>query len=218
MNMTEIRQKVKLAREQMRAGDYKKARTTLKGVDHPKAQELREMIDEHIGEAESDTGFPLGRVLGLLAIVLIMIGGTAFFMSGGGEPEPTMVLPTIAMIPTSDCTPDSVETWWGAVNIELDTFIQDSAAASRTIPGERLTERIEGLRQMRADIQEIPECASTEMKMATNQIKRGMDDAIRILTTWSDTNDADAVTRELPGAQQVIRNAMQMVQLEIASG
>jgi len=217
MNMTEVRQKVKLAREQMRAGDHKKARNTLKGVDHPKAAELREMIDEHLGDAES-ASFPLGRVLGLLAVVLVMIGGTAFFMSGGGEPEPTIVLPTLAVIPTSDCTPDTVEMWWGAVNIELDTFIQDSAAASRTIPGERLNERIGGLRQMRAGIEEIPACASTEMKVATNQIKRGMDDSIRVLTAWSNTNDADAVTRDLPGVQETIRDAMEIIQQEIEIG
>lgn len=212
--MTEIRQKVKLAREQMRAGDYKQARATLKGVEHPKAAELREMIDEQIGEDER-AGFPVGRVLGLLAIVITMMGATVFIMAGGGEPEPTEVLPTLAVIPTIDCSPEDVETWWGAINIELDTFIQDSAAASRTIPGERLTERIEGLRQMRAGIEQIPICASTEMKMATHQIRRGMDDSIRVLTTWSDTHDAEAVTRDLPGVHETIRNAMERIQQEI---
>lgn len=212
MDMIEVRQKVKLAREQMAAGDYKKAQTTLKGVDHPKAEELRVTITENLGDVQGGN-FPLGRVVGLFVMMVVfVIGGVFFVTRGSANNEPAVVIPTLAVIPTSDCNPAKVADWWGSTNIELDTFIRDASAASRTIPGERLDDRLEALTTMRREYEQPPACAPIEVRIAAGDISSAMTQTIGILQSWADTSNAQTVANTMPTVQQAIRNEMDIIQ------
>jgi hypothetical protein len=140
-------------------------------------------------------------------IIVLSVGGF-LLVSRSGREVPTPILPTLAVLPTSDCTPETVRTWWGIQNIALDMFTQDASSASRTMPGERLNERLASLRQFRADFPDPPECASSEFRMAINDLLRAMDDTIIALEDWSDgTMDGLAVTTALQEAESALRAA-----------
>ena len=205
--MTDIRQQIKKAQTHTAAQEWVKARTALKDVDHPKAKELLAEVEVHLAE-ESSGGFPIVPLIVFFSLVVVLSVGGFLLLSGRGEPSAVPVLPTLAVIPTSDCTPETVRTWWGVQNVALDTFTGDASSASRTMPGERLDERLASLRQFRADFPAPPECANSELRMAINDLLRAMDDTIIALEGWSDgTMDGLAVTTELQEAESALRGA-----------
>ena len=205
--MTDIRQQIKKAQTHIAAEEWAKARAALKEVDHPKAKELLAEVEVHLAE-ESSGGFPIVPLIVFFNLVVVLSVGGFLLVSRSGREVPTPVLPTLAVIPTSDCTPETVRTWWGVQNVALDTFTQDASSASRTMPGERLNERLASLRQFRADFPAPPECASSEFRMAINDLLRAMDDTITALEGWSDgTMDGLAVTTALQEAESALRAA-----------
>ena len=205
--MTDIRQQIKKAQAHIAAEEWAKARATLKNVDHPKAEELLAEVEVHLVE-EASGGFPTVPLIVFFSLVMVLSVGGFLMVSHSGRDVPTPVLPTLAVIPTSDCNPETVRTWWGVQNVALDTFTQDASSASRTMPGERLNERLTSLRQFRSDFPNPPECASSEFRMAINDLLRAMDDTITALEGWSDgTMDGLAVTTALQQAESALRTA-----------
>ncbi|MEO1444091.1 MAG: hypothetical protein AAFV33_27095, partial [Chloroflexota bacterium] len=198
--MTDIRHQIKKAQTHIAAEEWAKARATLKDVDHPKAKELLAEVEVHLAEEPSGR-FPMVPLIVFFSLVVVLSVSGFLLVSRSGRDVPIPVLPTLAVIPTSDCTPETVQTWWGVQNVALDTFTQDASSASRTMPGERLNERMASLRQFRADFPDPPECASSEFRMAVNDLLRTIDDTIITLEGWSDgTMDGLAVTTVLQEA------------------
>ena len=205
--MSDIRQQIKKARAHIAAGEWTKARAALKDVDHPKAKELLAEVEAHLAK-ETSGGFPMVPLLLFFSLVVMLSVGGFLLVSRSNRVVTTPVLPTLAVAPTSDCTSETVRTWWGVQNVALDRFTQDASSASRTMPGERLDERLASLRQFRADFPDPPECASSEFRMAVNDLLRAMDDTIAALEGWSDgTMDGLAVTTALQEAESELRGA-----------
>ena len=209
--MTDIRQQIKKAQTHIAAEEWAKARAALKDVDHPKAKELLTEVEVHLAE-EASGGFPTVPLIVFFSLVVVLSVGGFLLVSRSGREVPTPILPTLAVIPTSDCTPETVRTWWGVQNVALDTFTQDASSASRTMPGERLNDRLASLRQFRADFPDPPECASSEFRMAVNDLLRAMDDTIAALEGWSNgTMDGLAVTTALQEAESALREARSQI-------
>ena len=205
--MTDIRQQIKKAQTHIAAEEWAKARALLKNVDHPKAKELLAEVEVHLAE-ESSGGFPIVPLIVFFSLVVVLSVAGFLLLSGRGEASAVPVLPTLAVIPTSDCTPETVRTWWGVQNVALDTFTGDASSASRTMPGERLDERLASLRQFRADFPDTPECASSDFRLAVIDLTRAMDNTITALEGWSDgTVDGLAVTTALQEAESALRVA-----------
>ena len=202
-----IRQKVQQARQHLAKGELHKARALLKGLEHPKAQALLADVEAQIAQQKpKQSQFPLIRVLGFLGIFLILvIGGGFTLMANRDTPTPE---PLPSPIATSDCTSDTVQTWWAVQDLALDTFVADASSASRTMPGERLTERIAALRQMRNDFPALPDCASNEMQTAIADLLEAMDTTIAALERWSNgTADGTQTSIDLQNAEQTLREA-----------
>lgn len=202
-----IRQKVQQARQHIAKEEWLKARALLKGLDHPKAQALLAEVETQIAQQKPTSGkFPLLPILGILGIFLLLaIGGSFAFMANRNIPTPEP-LPTIA--PTSDCTPETVRAWWSVQDVALDTFVADASAASRTMPGERLTERLTALQAFRANFPDLPECASSEMRDAIADLLQAIDDTISALERWSNgTADGTQTTIDLQDAELALREA-----------
>lgn len=203
-DVTQIRQKVQQARGHIAKGELAKARAILKGIDHPKAQALLAEVEAQLAQ-KPQASFPIIPFLGFLGVFLLLaIGGGVVLM--GGQPTPTPEpLPTL--MPTADCTSETVRGWWGVQNVALDTFVADASAASRTMPGERLTERISALRQFRADFPALPECASSEMQTAIADLLQAMDDTIAALEAWANGADAVQTANTLTLTERALRDA-----------
>lgn len=201
-----VRQQLKLARDHTREGNLQKAHAALKGVDHPKANDMRAALEARIGKPQS--GFPWGRIFAFLGMLVIIGGSIGFWMQGAdvNESASANVLPTLAVLPTSDCTPQTVHDWWRVQNVALDTFIQEASSASRTMPGDRLDERLANLRNFRSNFPQAPECATLDFKIAVGDLVTTMGTTIAILEDWSAGNP-DRVTLELPIVQQDFRDA-----------
>jgi len=209
--MTDIRQQIKKAQTHIAAEEWAKAHAALKDIDHPKAKTLLAEVEVHLAE-EASAGFPTVPLIVFFSLIIVLSVGGFLLVSRSGREASTPVLPTLAVIPTSDCTPETVQTWWGVQNIALDTFTQDASSASRTMPGERLNERLASLRQFRADFPNPPECASSELQMAINDLLRAIDDTIIALEGWSDgTMDGLAVTTALQEAESALRVARRQI-------
>jgi hypothetical protein len=196
-----IRQKVQQARQHIGKGELHKARALLKGLEHPKAQALLAGVEIQIAQRKpTQAKFPLIPVLGFLAVFfLLLIGGGFALMANRDIPTPE---PLPSLIPTSDCTPETVQAWWAIQDLVLDTFVADASSASRTMPGERLTERIAALRQMRNDFPAVPECASSEMQTAIADLLEAMDATIATLERWSNgTADGTQTSIDLQNAE-----------------
>ena len=206
-----LREQIKQAQALIAAGDLKRARTLLQTIDHPKAQAMLAGVESQLA-AQTTAGFPLGRVLALVGMVLVLGVGGLLVMTGGSETAADPVLPTLAVYPTSDCTQTMVATWWGVQNIALDTFAQDASSASRTMPGQRLNERVGALRQFRADFPGPPDCASIEVQAGVTDLTLAMDATISILEDWA-AGDPERVTMELPLAQDALRDARTRIRL-----
>jgi hypothetical protein len=196
-----IRQKVQQARQHLAKGELHKARALLKGLEHPKAQALLADVEAQLAlQKPKQAQFPFVPVLGFLGIFFVLlIGGGFALMANRTVPTPEAV-PTA--IPTSDCTSETVQTWWAVQDLVLDTFVADASSASRTMPGERLTERIASLHQMRNDFPAVPECASSEMRTAIADLLEAMDATIAALERWSNgTADGTQTSIDLQNAE-----------------
>src|SRR5688572_12396183 len=97
-----IRQKVQQARHHLAKGELHKARSLLKGLEHPKAQALLAEVEAQLAvQKPKQAQFPLIPVLGFLGIFLILlIGGGFTLMTNRDVPTPE---PLPSLIPTSDC-------------------------------------------------------------------------------------------------------------------
>jgi hypothetical protein len=202
-----IRQKVQQARQHLTKGELHKARALLKGLEHPKAQALLAEVEAQLVlQKPKQAQFPLIPVFGFLGMFFILlIGGGFALMANRTEPTPEAVPTTI---PTSDCTPETVQSWWAVQDLALDTFVADASSASRTMPGERLTERIAALSQMRNDFPTLPECASHEMQTAIADLLEAMDATIAALERWSNgTADGTQTSIDLQNAEAELREA-----------
>jgi hypothetical protein len=202
-----IRQKVQQARQHLAKGDLHKARALLKGLEHSKAQALLAEVEAQLTQQKpKQAQFPLIPVVGFLGIFLILLIGGAFtLMANRDTPTPE---PLPSLIPTSDCTPETVQTWWAVQDLALDGFVADASSASRTMPGERLTERITALRQMRDDFPVLPDCASSEMQTVITELLEAMNATIAALEGWSNgTADGTQTSLALQNAEQALRDA-----------
>ena len=202
-----IRQKVQLARQHLAKGDLHKARALLKGLEHPKAQALLAEVEAQLAlHKPKQAQFPLIPVLSFLVIFLILvIGGGFTLMANRDAPTPE---PLPSLIPTSDCTPETVQNWWAVQDLALDTFVADASSASRTMPGERLTERIAALRQLQNDFPALPDCASSEMQTAIADLLEAMDATIVALERWSSgTTNGTQTSIDLQNAEAELREA-----------
>ena len=123
--MSNVREQVRKARAHIAAGEWVKARAALKDVDHPKAKELLVEVEAHLAE-ETSGGFPMVPLMVFFSLVIVLSVGGFLLMSRSNRVVTTPVLPTLAVLPTSDCTPEMVRTWWGVQNVALDTFTQDA--------------------------------------------------------------------------------------------
>lgn len=213
--MRDVRQQVRKARFHIAAEEWTKARAALKDVDHPKAKQMLAEVEAHLAE-ETSGGFPTVPLLVFFGLVVVLSVGGFLLVSRSNRAVPTPVLPTLAVIPTSDCTLETVRTWWAEQNVALDTFVGDASSASRTMPGERLDERLASLRQFRADFPDPPACASSELRTAIKDLLRAMDDTITALEGWSDgTMDGLAVTTVLQEAESALWGARARMRADI---
>jgi hypothetical protein len=205
-DLTQVRQKVQQARQHVANGEWHKARTLLKGLEHPKAQALLAEVDAHIAQQKPQTGkFPLLALLGFLGVCVLAVMGGMAFLAGRADPAP-VVLPTLE--PTADCTPDTVRAWWGAQNIALDGFVADASSASRLMPGERLTGRLQALQAFRASFPPLPSCASTDVQGAIADLLKAMDDTIGAVERWSNGSaDGTQTSIDLQNAETALRQA-----------
>lgn len=202
-----IRQKVQQARQHLAKGDLHKARALLKGLEHPKAQALLAEVDAQLAQQKpKQAQFPLIPVLGFLGIFLILLIGGGFTLMANRDASTPEPLPSL--IPTSDCTPETVQNWWAVQDLALDTFVADASSASRTMPGERLTERIAALHQLQNDFPALPDCASSEMQTAIADLLEAMDATIVALERWSNgTTNGTQTSIDLQNAEAELREA-----------
>ena len=207
----EVRQKVQQARQLLVEGKVVKARALLKGIDHPKAQALVAQIEAQNPQTKHNTGFPMMPLFGLLLVVVAVVTAGIVIMKASNSPaDEHVVVPTL--IPTPDCTQDMVQAWWMEQNQMLDTFMANASAASRTMPGERLTTQLQTLRQMRDDVPDLPVCTSMEMQGAVTELLSAMDAVIDILERWSNGEiDGTQLTNEFYEAERRLREVREAV-------
>src|SRR5690606_37807689 len=121
-----IRQKVQQARQYLAEGELHKARTLLKGLKHPKAQALLAEVEAQLAlQKPKQAQFPLIPVLGVLGIFLILVIGGGFTLMANRDATTPEPLPS--PIPTSDCTSETVQTWWAVQDLALDGFVADAS-------------------------------------------------------------------------------------------
>lgn len=167
---TTVRQKIQQARSAYIKGQYAKARSLLKGVNHPKADVLRTQIDEVLPPTK---GFPVLPFVGFLGVIVLALFGMMSLLVLFEEAPEALPLPTL--IPTSDCTQDMVTAWWMAQEIELSRFVMDASSASRTMQGERLDGHIATLQEIRDGMETPPECISASKLAGYGEVLGAMD-------------------------------------------
>ena len=104
--MTDIRQQIKKAQAHIAAKEWAKARANLKDVDHPKAKALLAEVEVYLAK-EASGGFPMVPLIVFFSLIVVLSVGGFLLVSHSGREVPTPVLPTLAVLPTSDCTPDN---------------------------------------------------------------------------------------------------------------
>ena len=210
-----IRQQVQQARAHMEKGEWAKAQAILKQVDHPKAQSLLAQVEAKLAEQRASvpvSTFPLIPVLGLVGLVLILaIGAFVFLQPRDIEPIPVLeLLPTL--VPTDDCTPESVQVWWTTNLPALNEFNATQRLASHSNRGERLDETLLQLRQLRADFLFPPACASADVLLAVDNTVQIMDANMTTLQNYATHGDVAFYPTELEAtfrqATEQIRQAV----------
>lgn len=207
--IAQVRQQVQQARAHIAKGELHKARGALKGLTHPKAQALLADVEAQLAQQQDPrTRFPLVPVLVFISVVFVAgVGALWALRPQNPSAQPLLeVLPTF--VPTTDCTPETVRTWWVAQNTALDTFTREVSAASRTLRGVALDERLATLRRFRAELPSPPECASVEFQVAFMQVSGALDQSITAITGWADGNlDGLAISNTLYSAEQALMQA-----------
>lgn len=136
------RQRIVQARKLIDTGQDAKARKLLSGIDHPKAQALREQLEP----APANTRFPL---LALFLFVMIFTGAmiAGFFLL---RPQ-SEITPLPTLYPTAEPTEICDNSLWQSQhNALVDGFLGTASAASRTMPSDRLDDRITELQTIYA--------------------------------------------------------------------
>jgi hypothetical protein len=176
----QTRQKIKQARQAYLNGEYAKARSLLKGVQHPKAEALMVQIDE---TSPPKRGLPILPIVGFVFVVILVLAGSLMLLANTTPSVDDAPLPTL--IPTSDCTQAMVDTWWMAQEIELSHFVTDASSASRTMPGERLDGHIEALQAILDGMEAPPTCISASQSASYVAVLDAMDAMLDALNDWS---------------------------------
>jgi hypothetical protein len=208
-----IRKRVQQARELAQQGKYAQAKTLLKGVDHPKVLALVAQLDARIAvQPPTIRKFPLLSLIGVFGVVLVFVVGGILLAAASRSIEKDDVLPTL--IPTVDCTSETIRTWWKAREIELTQFAADASSASRTMPGERLTMQISNLRQFRDNFPTRLPCAGSELQTAVSEVLKTMDTTILAAQRWNDgVTDGTQATIEFYDAETKLRQATTRVRV-----
>jgi len=175
-----VRQRVQQARDHLAKGDSAKAKSVLKGLDHPKAQALLAQI-----EVESPTPkrarLPMLPIIGLLAVMILACGGGFFLLNNRPTPTPAP-LPTL--IPTDACTPAEVDAWWQSQQMTtFSRFAELASAGSRTMPGERLASILDELIGLR-NFSPPPSCLTSAQRERLAMLDDLMRQAVETLTDW----------------------------------
>jgi hypothetical protein len=200
---TQTRQKIKQARQAYLNGEYAKARSLLKGVQHAKADALIAQIDE---VSPPKRGLPILSIVGLVLILVVLGLGGVMFLANATPSVDDAPLPTL--IPTSDCTQAMVDAWWMAQEIELSHFVTDASSASRTMPGERLDGHIETLQAIRDGMEAPPTCISASQSVGYEAVLIAMDAMLDALSDWSTgRTDGTAFSLAFGQAEDSLRQA-----------
>jgi hypothetical protein len=168
------RQRILQAREAIQAGHGAKARKLLAGIDHPKAQALLDGLEP----APTRTRFPL---VALMIVVMLFAGGIiAGLLLLRPQPE-AIVLPTL--YPTSEPTQVcDMSLWQSQYNALMDSFLGTASAASRTLPGERLNQRLAELQATRDSF--TAPCDADYLADYDAHLQT-FDELLNILTQWA---------------------------------
>jgi hypothetical protein len=200
---SQTRQKIKQARQAYLNGEYAKARSLLKGVQHPKADALMAQIDE---AAPPKQGLPILPIVGLVLILGVIGLGSVILLVNATPSQDVAPLPTL--IPTSDCTQAMVDAWWMAQEIELSQFVTDASSASRTMPGERLDGHIERLQAIRDGMEAPPACISASQSAGYVAVLDAMGAMLDALNAWSTgRTDGTAFSLAFGQAEDLLRQA-----------
>jgi biopolymer transport protein ExbD len=200
---TQTRQKIKQARQAYLSGDYAKARSLLKGVNHPKADALIAQIDE---AAPPNRGIPILPLVGIVVVVILVLVGSLMLLANATPSQDDTPLPTL--IPTSDCTQSMVDAWWMAQEIELSQFVTDASSASRTMPGERLDGHIRALQAIRDGMEAPPVCISASQSAGYVAVLDAMYAMLEALNDWATgRTDGTAFSLTFGQAEDLLRQA-----------
>jgi hypothetical protein len=181
----QLRQQIQQARAHIEKGEWGKARKILVGIDHPKAAQLLAEVEGKLAEMPSSAGFPLIPVLGLVGIALLLALAGFWFFARSNTLDTIPIIETLpTLIPTDDCTPETVQQWWSVQNTSLDEFVRLSSLASRTMPGERLNQIMAALDAFGADFPDPPPCASAEVVQGVADLHAAMDQTLVALDDW----------------------------------
>ena len=167
------RQRILQAREAIQAGQDAKARKLLAGIDHPKAHALLDGLEPPV-----KTRFPL---VALVIVVLLFASGIVVGFLLLRPQEEQVILPTL--YPTSEPTAVcDISVWQSQHNAFVDSFLGTASAASRTLPGERLNQRITELQATR-DSFTAP--CDADYLADYNAHLQTFDELLRVLTQWA---------------------------------
>jgi hypothetical protein len=211
--ISHVRQQVALARKYISEGQLAKAKNCLKGLEHPKAQALLVQIENHAKHSpQTKVSLPMLLGIGLIGLVLLLfVLGFALF---NHYQDLNLTLPTL--IPTPDCSIEIIKLWWDEQNLNLDTFLVNASAASRTMPGERLFETLSAIAFIRLEFDSIPGCANLELQQRFNELLLTMDELLAVLESWSNGElDGTSLSSEFYSAETAFRDARQSFALSI---
>lgn len=121
-------------------------------------------------------------VIGFFAVVLVVGFGIVTLLFNR-PPIEEVLLPTAS--PTSGCTIETVQVWWGIQDVALETFVKDASSASRTMPGERLNTHLTSLKAFLTSFPSAPDCISTDAQKHLTDLLTAMDETIALLSQWA---------------------------------
>lgn len=146
-------------------------------------------------------------------VLLLCFGGMSLFLVGVGVwqmslPTPA-VLPLPTVVPTSECTLESVYLWQTVQEARLADVEKTASSASRTMPGERLNGEIARLQSLRMSLDPIPPCADSTVQMRWKTTLNAFDYVISVLNLWQTAQlDGTQFTIQFQQAEQAWREAL----------